>query len=333
MRKLVSIQEVINIDPIPNSDFLEAITVLGWTLVAKKGEFVIGSPCVFFEVDCLLPEAPWSEFLRSKKFRIKTVKLRGQLSQGLALPLEYLGISPGECEIGDDVTERLGVKKYELPENEQPGNNAPVLGIPFPSHVPKTDEPRVQSNPDLLQALAGRPYVTTVKLDGSSFTATYDSEGTFHVCSRNLSLFRPEEGGLVNNWWKVAIANNLEEKLQGTTYYAIQGELCGPGIQKNRLNLTEHRLFVFNAYNWEWRRHLTPVELQDLCERLGLDHVPVDETGDSFSYTAEELLAKADGVYAGTKNRREGIVVRSNDGGSRVSIKAISNDFLLKDEL
>lgn len=330
MRKLASIQKVLDINPIVGADLIEAIQVLGWTMISKKGEFAVGDMCVMFEVDSVLPETNWSEFLRSKKFRIKTMKMKGYLSQGLALPLRYLGLSPDDYQEGDDVTEFLGVVKHEPPAADE-GFSAPNNKTPFPDFVPKTDESRVQSAPQLLKLLQGRSYSITVKLDGSSFTATYDKDGVFHVCSRNFSLNRPEDGTL-DKYWYVTQKYNLESNLRGATV-ALQGELCGPKIQKNRLNLAETDLFIFNAYDWEKQRHYSPEELKNLCDYFGLKHVPVEESGDSFAYTAQDLLSKADGAYTGTKNRREGLVIRSNDGlEPRISFKAISNEFLLKEE-
>ncbi len=138
-RKLVSIQRVEEISPIAGADLIVEARIMGWRVVVKKGELAAGDPCVFFEIDSVLPDGPaWAEFMRPRGFRLKTAKLRGVLSQGLALPVTILG---GEVPpVGTDVRERLGVVKYEpvLPDDRE------VAG-PFPASVPKTDEIRLQS--------------------------------------------------------------------------------------------------------------------------------------------------------------------------------------------
>src|SRR5689334_6744244 len=136
-RKLVSIQRVDALEPIVGADNIVKARVMGWDVVVKKNAFTPGSPCVFFEIDSVLPDgAPWAEFMRPRGFRLKTVRLRGVLSQGLALPVSILG--EGVPEIGTDVRERLGVVKFEAPVPIGAG----VAG-PFPARVPKTDEIRL----------------------------------------------------------------------------------------------------------------------------------------------------------------------------------------------
>jgi RNA ligase (TIGR02306 family) len=90
MRKLASIQKVVKVEPIENADSIEKLTVLGWSVVAKIGEFKEGDYCVFCEIDSILPDKPEFEFLRSKRFRIKTCRMRNTLSQGIVFPLSIL---------------------------------------------------------------------------------------------------------------------------------------------------------------------------------------------------------------------------------------------------
>jgi RNA ligase (TIGR02306 family) len=332
-RKLVSIQEVVAVEPIAGADNIMQARVMGWTVVIKKGELAPGDRCVFFEIDSVLPDGPaWSEFLRARKFRVRTLKLRGVLSQGLALPVSILegGDVP---EIGVDIRDRLGVTKFEpeLPDSREMAGG-------FPALVPKTDEIRLQSALGVLDEIAGRDFYVATKLDGSS--ATYfkgpgGSEG-FVACSRNWALRRGR-----NDVWRAAERYRLDEVLP--EYLAVQGELCGPGIQKNRLGLTELDLFIFSAYDARRGAFLGYHELVETCARLGLKMVPVEKvvTGDEargYAHTLDGWLAAAAGLYPGTKNRKEGIVVRPLEEqpsavlGGRMSFKVINNDFLLKDE-
>lgn len=290
----------------------------------------MGAPCVFFEIDSVLPEgAAWTEFLRARGYRLKTMRLRGVLSQGLALPVSILGEGPIP-ELGTDVSERLGVTKYEavLPDTKE------VAG-PFPTLVPKTDEIRLQSVLGVLDEIGGEDFVITTKLDGTSTTFFMGEDGLV-ACSRNWALKESDESAV----WRIAGELALKQKLAGL---ALQGELCGPGIQKNRLGLPAATFFAFNAYDTRAGRHLDPDELTELCQGLGVKTVPVEHrvTGDAaraFEHTLERYLELAKGTYPGTKNRKEGIVVRPLHGkrsealGGRLSFKVISNEFLLKDE-
>lgn len=333
-RKLVSIQEVSAVEPIAGADNIMQARVMGWTAVVKKGELAAGDRCVFFEIDSVLPEGPaWSEFMRVRKFRVRTLKLRGVLSQGLALPVSIL---EGEVpEIGVDIRELLGVTKFEpeLPDSREMAGG-------FPPQVPKTDEIRLQSALGVLDEIAGRDFYVATKLDGSSATYFQGPRGgdgdSFVACSRNWALRRGR-----NDVWRAAERYRLEQVLP--EYLAVQGELCGPGIQKNRLGLTELDLFIFSAYDVRRGVFLGYRELVETCGALGLKMVPVEKVvaGDearAYAHSLDGWLAAASGLYPGTKNRKEGIVVRPLEEqpsavlGGRMSFKVINNDFLLKDE-
>ena len=330
-RKLVSIQRIDHLEPIPAADNIVKARVLGWDVVVKKGEFAPGDACVFFEIDSLLPEGlPWAEFMRPRGFRVKTARLRGVLSQGLALPTSIL---PGEVPAqGTDVSDALGVVKFEpaLPDTRE------VAG-PFPGQVPRTDEIRLQSSPGVLDELRGHDFFVTTKLDGTSATFFRPLEGELVACSRNWALRRG-----ANPVWTVADRYALDTVLPPG--FAVQGELCGPGIQKNRLGLTEKDLFIFSVHDTRTGRFLGHADFLAFCAERGLRTVPVEhvvtgEAAKTFDHTMEHYLALAQGVYPGTKNRKEGIVVRPlverlspTLGGGRLSFKVINNDFLLKDE-
>jgi len=330
-RKLVSIQVIDALAPIEGADNILQARVMGWTVVVKKGEFAPGDRCVFFEIDSVLPDGPaWSEFMRPRGFRVRTLKLRGVLSQGLALPVSILG-GGGEPEMGIDLRDRLGVVKHEpvLPDARE------VLG-PFPGRVPKTDEIRLQSALGVLDELRGRDFYVTTKLDGTSATYYHDAETGLVACSRNWALAR---GG--NHPWRLAERYELAARLPPC--FAIQGEICGPGIQKNRLGLSEIDLFVFSVYDAQAGHFLDHGPVLDFCAEHGLRTVPIErvvrgEEAASYHHDLDGWLAASRGLYAGTQQRKEGIVVRplvetpSATLGGRLSFKVINNDFLLKDE-
>ncbi|MBP6640991.1 MAG: RNA ligase (ATP), partial [Bacteroidia bacterium] len=229
MRTLASIQRIKDLAPIPGADAIEKATVLGWQLVVKKGEFQIGDLAVYCEIDSLLPDRPEFEFLKARGMRIRTIRLRGEISQGICFPLSVL---PAGTEIaeGADVTDILEITKYEPPI---PASLAGVMKGGFPSFIPKTDETRVQVLQELLDKFTGTLCYVTEKLDGSSVTY-YLKDDEFGVCSRNLELLESDE----NSLWKVARMLKVEEKLRALGgNHALQGEIVGEGIQGNLYKL------------------------------------------------------------------------------------------------
>jgi len=240
-RKLASIQRIKALDPIPAADAIERATILGWQLVVKRGEFAVGDLCVYCEIDALLPARPAFEFLRPRKFIVRTVRLRGQISQGICFPLAILPPGTPIAE-GADVTAALGVVKYEPP---LPAHFAGQAKGPLPRFIPKTDETRVQVLEEVLARHRGTTFATTEKLDGTSMTC-YLRDGVFGVCSRSLDLVESAE----NLFWQAARRYGVEEKLRALGgNVAVQGELVGEGIQKNRLGLRGVQFFLFSIFD------------------------------------------------------------------------------------
>lgn len=340
MRKLASIQTIKYVKPIPDADSIETVGVLGWEVVSKKGEFQPGDLCLFIEIDSLLPEVPEFEFLRKgcwndklKKYRLKSCKLKKQLSQGLALPTSVFPILAG-LTAGADVTDLLGIGKYEPPIPAQIQGDAKRFTWP----ISKTDETRVQLDDEygFIERLTGKSYYISLKLDGTSSTFLIDpKDETYHVCGRNFSYKESEH----HKFWVLSRKYKIEQGLKG--YWdrghriALQCECVGPGIQKNPLGLSDHDLFVFNVVNIDTNHKLCLDDSQNIVESLGLKFVPIVDKGSSFSYTKTDLLEMAKGKYkehfesAKPNQDREGIVIRSECG--EISFKAINNDFLLKE--
>ena len=348
-RKLASVQQISNIEPIEGADRIEVVSVLGWKCVAKKGEFRIGDLCVYFEVDAFLPINPKFEFLRNtcyKKndlmgegFLLKTQRFRGQISQGLALPISILHETSNfnkRLQIGDDVTEILGVRKWSIPEVAT--GSGTVIG-PMPYGIPKTDEIRVQAAPELIEEFKGVPYYISTKMDGTSVTM-YHIDGKFGVCGRNYEY--ADDGK--SPFWKFVHKNDIREKIEaganamGFKNIAVQGEFCGEGIQKNRLKLFSPDWFVFTIIDMETRRRIGLFEMQKFCLAADLNHVPIEETGNQLPYTTvQDLIERARGKYE-SGHHKEGIVIRPQEPiYSRIvegalSMKVINNDYLLKEQ-
>lgn len=331
MRRLVSVQIIDRLEDIANSDSLQVASVLGWKVVVRIGQFAQGDKVVYLEIDSFLPELPEYEFLRKSSyckladkagFRLKTIKLRGQVSQGLLLPL-----TDSALPVGCDMTELLGITKWEPQQTFATGS-----GCQFPSFVPKTSEERVQ-NADFSQINMSLPWSVTEKLDGTSATF-YVQGGEFGVCSRNLDLDE-SNGGLL---WQLAYELDLRTKMLATGQdFAVQGEVIGPKIQGNKYSLTKPELYVFTVYDIAKRARFGAYALKLLCDKLGLKAVPEIAMeqylpmGKTNAEIAEALLASADGVSKLHKTAREGLVFRQIHDQS-VSFKVISNKWLLKSE-
>lgn len=362
-RKLASIRRIAKLEPIvftnangeqETAQSIEVATLDGWSCVTKKGEFSEGDLCVYFEIDSILPKAPWSEFLADKGYRVKTIKLKGQVSQGLALPLthifsvyvskslvsvqplqDYPNLSMNDSVIiseGIDLTGFLNIQKYEAPEP-----NAQLARLAkgnFPTFLKKTDEERIQNCFNKLFPLFNQPFVASEKLDGSSFTA-YIKDGEFGICSRNLELKESE----TNAFWKLATEINLKDRMaRFGRNVAIQGEMCGPGIQGNKLKLEKTELFIFNIFDIDTQAFYEYVSFQYSVQKvLELRSVPVldvfgflpfKEVKDVVDYVTRKSVINPN-VWA------EGVVFRPKkeqevDRFGRLSFKCINPLFLLK---
>ncbi|SEW46839.1 RNA ligase, DRB0094 family [Chitinophaga sp. YR573] len=333
MRKLASIQRIKHLESIEGADAIEKAQVLGWQLVVKKGEFKKGDLCIYCEIDSLMPDKPAFEFLRPRGMRIRTVRLRGQVSQGIALPLSFLP-DGFNAEEDTDCTEIMGIIKYEP---ALPANLSGIAKGKFPSFIPKTDETRVQVLQTVLDKYQGERCYITEKLDGSS-TTYFINNGEFGVCSRNLELLENED----NSLWKVARQLDIENKLRSLGgNYALQGELVGEGIQSNKLKLKGQHIRFFNAFDIDRSEYLQFEQFTALLARLELPSVPVISTSYELVNDIDALVAMATikstvcpEVWA------EGIIIRpmvekiemSNDYfiHGRITFKAINPEFLLK---
>jgi RNA ligase (TIGR02306 family) len=340
-RKLATIRRIKEILPIEGADRIELAVVDGWkVVVAKDVQHKVGDLVIYCEIDSFLPIREEFEFLRKSSFkkmgdqegfRLRTAKMKGQISQGLILPIFVL--NPPDTNIyvqpfeGLDVTEMLDIVKYEPPI---PANLAGKVKGLFPSFLIKTDEERVQNIAVEYSALcfqSKHQFYVTEKLDGSSATF-YINNGEFGVCSRNLELLETEN----NSFWKVARELKLEENLRALEKnICLQGELIGEGIQGNPYGIKGQTIRFFSVYQIDSRTRLGIKDLKDICFMIGLQTVPILESNFLLPNTIEEMLQYAEGKSAlNPKTEREGVVVRSLDG--TISFKAISNKFLLKNE-
>jgi len=330
-RKLASIRRIANIQPIEGADAIVVATVDGWKVVVKKDEFKVGDLAVYLEIDSWVPHelAPFlskgqepREYNGVKGERLRTVKLRGQVSQGLLLSLESVKgplffVLPEE---GVDVTEQLGIQKWEPEISPQLAGQ--VRGLFPTSLIPKTDQERIQNCFVDIESKGDVTYEVTMKLDGTSCTI-FRWEGELRVCSRNLELKVNEEN---KDNTLVAMALKLGDKVKDGI--ALQGEVMGPGIQGNREGFKEHRFFVFDIFDIHEHEYLPPYARRNYCTRTEIDHVPVLGEDWVAPESVDAGLALAEGPSL-THKVREGLVWKCNDDPS-FSFKTISNQFLLK---
>lgn len=313
---LVYIGRIVSIVDVPNSDTLGEATVDcleggTWHGVVKRGQFKVDDLVETYLQDSVLPREPRFMFMEPRHFRVRICRLRGALSEALIMPIDGTHFQCSHDQ-GEDITELVGVRKYEraLPANM----NGKAKGN-FPSFLKMTDEPNIQRSQKLVDALKGQPYVVTLKLDGSSVTF-YKHEGTFGVCSRRLDL---QDGESL--FWQVARKQGLEAIPDG---YAVQAELVGPGIQGNPLGLTEAMAVAFNVFEIAHRRYLNHDDaVAFLANHVpAMSWVPVLEMGASFE------SAKAEGREYPNKRSAEGIVVRplveQYVGNERLSFKVLN---------
>jgi len=325
---LASIQKIISISPIEGADKIEKARVLGWECVVKKGIYHEGDLVVFVETDTKVPKKYLSDNPEDTELvRLTVVKMKGQISQGLVLPLSIL---PEEIipEEGLDVMELIGVEKYE---KKIPQNMMGLLKGGFPNFIAKTDEVRIQSEPELIQKLWGLPFYITQKMDGTS--CTIYNNGEVHVCSRNYEVGRSQQtyheknsNASENVYWRIVDKYNLENIIPEGYY--IQGEIFGSGINGNNMGLDGIEFNVFNVGIINTRRIPYP-EIMMFCNDYGLKLVPVLLEHSNFQISIPELELLSNGFhYITNDSLQEGIVVRSFD--QRISFKVINPFYALK---
>lgn len=348
MRKLASIQKIVDLQPIPNADKIEVATVLGWKCVVKKDEFRVGDLCIYIEIDSIVPDNEYFAFMKERKFRVKTIKLRGQVSQGLVVPLEYFKNPRYHFNEGLDLTDVMGIKKYD-PQGEleeklakeklERSNNKIKKFLSryswfrnmfknqsgaFPSFIKKTDEPRIQLFPDICEKYKGIPFQYTEKVDGQS--ATYfllkkkrflwlGKKYIFGVCSRNVYLPKRDSSA----YWSIAVSEKLEESLLKLQKFfdaklvVIQGEIIGPKIQGDKYGCKDHyRFFVFNVIIDDEKFVEIPWMWKVFRDRdIDLETVPLIMPKETLLESIDQMVQYASGKSMIADIQREGIVVRN----------------------
>lgn len=364
-RSLAHIERVVSVDPIPGADKIEVATVLGWHCVVKKGEVKPGDLVLYIETDSIVPKIEYFNFMLDRKYRVKIIKLKKVYSEGILLTLDNTikciqdlnNKVPKDFKEGDDLTELMSIVKYESPSDKESNSvensqkksflynylkrfkwyrkycNRNTKG--FPSWIPKTDESRCQKMPWVVKDKT-KVYYVTEKMEGQSGTWWFKKIGFFKnefgICSRTSR--RKESHN--SNWSTVAKTHDIKNKLK--KFYkdfgiqlAIQGEVCGPGIQGNIYKLDSLKLFVFNVYNIKEKRYYNFFTAKAIVNYLGLDFVPVISEKEIIPDTVDELVKMSIGKSAIAEHQREGVVWRTYD--QEVSFKVINPEYLLSSNL
>jgi hypothetical protein len=356
---LATVQRILNVTPIDGADAIETAHVLGWQVVIKKGEYKPGDFCVYIQIDTVVPEIEYFDFLRERKYRVRTIKLRKQISQGLIVPLSLL--KPGNFyQAGDDVTEMIGVKKFEKPDNNPERFEKPRMPkawykkwiylfkynflykyfprlkkksrSPFPTHlVGITDEERIQNIPHVLSQYSGKLFSVSYKLDGSSITIIHSKvlgKSKFRICSRRFELHDKR-----NDWYRVFNDTDFKYEILklvdhfGTNDIIVQGEAIGK-FNGNHHNLPSEQIRLFNIY--VNGKRLLPLDFSHACKVMNIPHCPVYETV-QMVYTLPEILKISEMKdILNPMAEAEGLVWRCID--DNLSFKVINNRYLLNEK-
>jgi len=339
-RKLVTIRTISELKPIPKADTIECAKVDGWKVVVKKGEFQVGDKCVFIEIDSVVPDTSHFKFLIDKqgktfyngKFgaRVKTIRLRGQLSQGLALPINSFHL----VDLGGDITANLDIWKYDPPP---PAELAGKVAGNWPSWLQKTDQERIQNiDPSELTGT----YAVEEKMDGTSMSVWIDEHGVLGVGTKSMSLKIDDAVNDGNTYVRMAHDSGMLKWLSTHVLpqdapFAIQGELCGPGVQGNPYKLDRAAFFAFDIFAPRKGGKLPEGERDNIIEAMQLDGVRIDtvpficycDLDEITGNKIEFLLAEADDKSLVSDVSREGIVLKDVADGNK-SFKCISNKYL-----
>jgi hypothetical protein len=355
---LASVQRIKDITPIEGADAVDLAFILGWQVVVKKGEFQVGDLVCYIQIDTVAPDTEQFEFLRERKFRIRTIKLRKKLSQGLIIPLPTIPLR--KYKEGEDITELIGIKKYEKPDNNPEKYEKPrvpkvwykkwiylfkynILYKLIPSLQPKTrspfpkdlvsitDEERIQNIPQILEQYKGKEFVVSYKLDGSSITIIHSKvlgKSKFRICSRRFELHDKK-----NDWYKVFTETNFKDEILKLVKYfktndiIVQGEAIGK-FNGNHHNLEREQIRLFNIY--VNGKRLNQKEFINICRANNIPHCPLFQTI-ILDHTLEEVLQLSEiKDILNPKVEAEGLVWRAVE--DNLSFKVINNKYLLKNE-
>lgn len=288
-----------------------------WTGVVGK-DIEAGNMVTVFLQDAVLPPDPRWAFMEKHKWRVRMARFKGVPSECVIIPVCF-GLESGIDHVGADITEALGVTKYSKPI---PAGMAGDAVGPFPSFIPKTDEPNFQAVPELVEELRGQPYEARMKCDGSSCTAWRDDGGELHVASRNWELREFTATGAENVYWRAARLYDWSKLPPGV---AMQFEVVGPGVQGNPMGLSRVEGRAFTAYSYKEHKRLPNHRLALIASDVGIPLAPLIPMPPCFDLSDDHLRDLASVLKYHNGKPAEGVVIRSPD--QRISFKVISLNY------
>ena len=352
-KPLAYVSQIKSLAPIEGKDRIELAKFENhaWQVIVQRGQFAPGDKAVYIETGAVLPARDEFRFLEGRCFsakydgyKIRTIKMGGVYSEGIVFTMESLGIPKGR-PVDYNLTKELAVRAVEdeiLPVTVIEKTRwrkllSKFFGIDFgkwgfvkggfPGYLAKTDETQAASIPDLFEGMSGMNVYVSIKLDGQSLTLAVH-EGVFTVCTRNQTVYRNKAKRAIRELspstasrYKspspqayVAARLDAPRRLARFDGVAVQGELCGPKIQKNKMGFADYGFFVFNVFDIARRRYYSFAEIERFCADNGFSMVPIVEKR-RFDFGDMGRLQE----YANTFDYEngtpaEGIVVRGEDG-------------------
>lgn len=355
-------RKIESIKPHSNADKLEVGVLEGITFqfVVRKGEFVAGQEVVYFPIDSVLPQdliahLGVGSFMAGKeKNRFKTVRLRGEISQGFVCTIESLNKLPSlELVTGGDysayttlpyddseaLTLALGITKYEAPAVMSKGARLlPLFGTLYSYDIEGCDR-----HPEIVEMLMDKQVVISEKIEGMNFGASVNKDDREVVNQRNFVIETLPDSP-EHTFWAVAreqhflsSAKSIRDKYYPGKNVAIRGEFAGPGVQGNYYDLKAHTAFAF-----EIEADGQPIDVGHflgLCAEYGVKTVPILSKGKTLRewLNGKTVQEVSNGKSVLVDKLREGIVIKPADeervdGFGRLFIKQRSADYLANTE-
>ena len=350
MHDLAKIATIQAIEPIPGKDRIVLATVENYKSIVKKDEFKEGDRVIYIFYDAILPPRPEFEFLRTRcwsekyqGFRIKPIKMGGVISEGLVVSTSLLGAKGDSLPVGTVVTKELGIRAYDpdaAAVKIEPrrawwmrckplarllrklGFGKPKKAKGYPALIPKADEENIEKLWDSIRMRTDE-FVITEKMEGSAAMYSLDRKGRLHCYSHNWEVGNSGIWGTVAKDREIRKALLTLRKAKGKDW-AIEGEICGPGIQKNIYHFSGYRLFLYAAYRISDGRRASWKELKEISAITGLETVPFIRKGPILP-SLDEMLKDCEGnsCLPGCGDvPREGLVWRTEDGSLHFKCKS-----------
>lgn len=354
----------LTIEPHPNADKIELARVGDYRAIVAKGQFKTGDLGVYIQEGSVVPE--WvlvkmnlvGKLAGKSHNRVKAIKLRGILSQGLVYPVEtiagipYIEIPmPGTDDfykyaiIDEDVAAELGITKYEPP--------IPVhmAGEVFNAHgyTLSYDIENIKKFPDVITA--GEDVIVTEKLHGTWTCFGYHPDVEIPiVTSKGLSgqglAFKDSLNNIDNLYMRAlrattnvagkTVLDRVREQVGSDTPVYLLGETYGKGVQDLHYGLSKPAFRAFDIYVGSpgHGRYLCGRDFLSICKYANVETVPVLYDGPFNKELVAELTDGKDNITG--SHIREGVVIRPSlmdrydNVLGRVILKSVSEYYLLR---